>query len=190
MIGAAHDVFFGLVTHGALEKVKGFFFFGFEQDNVDLRMLEAVNFQGHFHFFAVFDAFGLLPGEGRAELGNAGALLQGNRRQTRIGIPVVNRYQGIDHHNQGRAMVDGHIDVVRPSNRPVDIMLVVYLKGPKEKGVGARSGDGPAYMQVAVRRGTENDSFQRIQIVGGDIQLGIDAVKVVMSPASRRALQI
>ncbi len=80
---------------------------------------------------------GLLPGEGGAELGNAGALLQGKRRQARIGIPVVNRHQGIDHDNQGRPMVDGHIDMVRPSNRPVDIMLIFYLKGPKEKRVGA-----------------------------------------------------
>jgi hypothetical protein len=42
------------------------------------------------------------------------------------------------------------IDMIRPSNSPVDIMLISYLKGPKEKRVGTRSGDGPAYMQVAV----------------------------------------
>ena len=29
-------------------------------------------------------------------------------------------------------------------------------------------------------RGTENDSFQRVQNVGNDIQLGIDPIKVVI----------
>jgi hypothetical protein len=70
--------------------------------------------------------------------------------------------------------------MIRPSNSPVDIMLISYLKGPKEKRVGTRSGDGPAYMQVVVWRGAENDSFQRVQNVGNDIQLGIDPIKVVI----------
>ena len=95
MIAADHDVFPGRVTHGALEEMQGLRFARLEKDDVDFGVLEAKNFQGHLHFFAVFDATGLLPGKGGAELRNAGALMQGKRRQTGIFVPVVNGTRGL-----------------------------------------------------------------------------------------------
>ncbi len=69
----------------------------------------------------------------------------------------------------------------RPGERKRRIRCdVSYLKGPKEKRIGAGGGDGHADMEVAKLRCAENDSFQRVQVVGNDIQFGFKPLKVVM----------